>query len=296
MSFVVKHAATPIEPKFSAASVLGLRIPMQNGLCAPLPQVKLALRDDFDFGQNAQVWNWARGQPVGSALANRVKAAPFASIANPVPLAPMGRASASCTRQRAEADTEHRLASLRGARFGWTRMSNGQPKAHAGVDLFAVVGTPIFAMEDSRIVVLGHQNGYGNVIGLEFTPRGGAEAALAAHGGKGMKWIIFYAHMEGLPSKWQVNQEVSKGSVVGTVGLSGGVNPKYPHLHLELRRAGVPLGGGLTGRFEPELLFPELSALHGIDPSRYRAPVTQETGGLPTMPEIEAAGRRSGLV
>src|SRR5688572_19503867 len=86
---------------------------------------------------------------------------------------------------------------------------------HPGVDFAATRGTPVIATAKGVVVDLRKEStlqaGYGNYIEIDH--------------GNGI--ITRYAHLEGVSVR--VGQKISKGSTIGTVGMSGGAIA--PHVH-----------------------------------------------------------------
>jgi murein DD-endopeptidase MepM/ murein hydrolase activator NlpD len=94
-------------------------------------------------------------------------------------------------------------------------------RLHAGVDMPAPTGTPIYACWSGRVIIAGWQGGYGNAVVIDH---GGGKATL-------------YAHQSRMAAS--VGQTVSAGSVIGYVGSTG--NSTGPHLHFEVRINGDPV-------------------------------------------------------
>ncbi len=92
----------------------------------------------------------------------------------------------------------------------------GRMRAHKGIDFAAPMGTPIMAAGDARVVFVGQQNGYGNVVILDH-----------GHG-----YTTLYGHMSRF-GKEHVGQQVAQGTVIGYVGMTGLATG--PHLHYEFR-------------------------------------------------------------
>ncbi len=90
---------------------------------------------------------------------------------------------------------------------------------HAGIDIVAREGTPIFAPADGVVVRVGRQGGYGKVLEIR--------------------------HMQGIATKFGHNsvnlvkagQRVRRGDVIAKVGSTG--RSTGPHLHYEVRINGV---------------------------------------------------------
>ncbi len=98
-------------------------------------------------------------------------------------------------------------------------------RSHSGVDISAVVGTPVYAAK-SGVVFRGNiLTGYGKYI-LIYHPDGTQ---------------TLYAHL----SNWAVNtgKKVHRGELVGFVGKTGNAANRniQPHLHFEVRTDGDPV-------------------------------------------------------
>ena len=106
----------------------------------------------------------------------------------------------------------------------------GYVRLHAGVDIAAAWGSPIYAVTDGTVTYAGWHGGHGNYIRL-------------AHGG-GID--TGYGHM----SRFAVGpgMHVARGQVIGYVGATGLATG--PHLHYELYRNGQPVDP-LSIRFVP---------------------------------------------
>jgi len=91
-------------------------------------------------------------------------------------------------------------------------------RPHEGIDITAAYGTRIIAPASGRVIKVGWENGYGNMVVLDH--------------GYGLE--TRYAHM----SRWavQVGQMVKRGDVLGYVGSTG--LSTGPHLHYEVLRDG----------------------------------------------------------
>jgi murein DD-endopeptidase MepM/ murein hydrolase activator NlpD len=114
---------------------------------------------------------------------------------------------------------------------------------HPGADFAAERGSPVMATAGGRVIrVVGNsslQAGYGNYIEVDH----------------GNAIITRYAHLEEVRVK--PGQKITKGTVIGTVGMSGGTIA--PHVHYEIIRKGdavnpVPyMMEGLSGKDYSEL-------------------------------------------
>ena len=97
----------------------------------------------------------------------------------------------------------------------------GGLRMHAGIDVAAPTGSPIFATSDGVVGQAGWKGGYGLFVALEHS--GGLETR--------------YGHMSQLAVK--TGQAMHKGDVIGYVGSTG--RSTGPHLHYEMRVNGVPV-------------------------------------------------------
>lgn len=97
----------------------------------------------------------------------------------------------------------------------------GAVREHKGLDIALPAGTPVEPVEAGRVVFSGVQSGYGQVVVVDH--------------GEGVRSV--YAHLQS--RSVDVGQEVGSGTVIGRVGSSG--RATGPHLHLEIRRDGVPV-------------------------------------------------------
>ncbi len=93
-------------------------------------------------------------------------------------------------------------------------------RLHAGVDIAAPIGTPIYAAKGGVVSYAGVMGGYGNIIVVDH--------------GNGM--TTRYAHQNQLGAS--VGQTVRAGQQIGQVGNTG--NSTGPHLHFEVRTNDSP--------------------------------------------------------
>ena len=107
------------------------------------------------------------------------------------------------------------------SRFGY-RVSpfTGRPALHAGLDIAAAPGAPVYAPADGVVTFAGYDEGYGKMITLDHgygvTTRFGHNAQIYV----------------------QVGQKVSRWDVISSVGNTG--RSTGPHVHYEVRVNGVP--------------------------------------------------------
>ena len=93
-------------------------------------------------------------------------------------------------------------------------------RLHAGVDIGAPNGTPIWAAKTGTVIFSGVQSGYGNVV-------------ILSHGG-GLTTL--YGHQSRIAAT--NGQQVGQGDTIGYVGSTG--RSTGPHLHFETRYGGSP--------------------------------------------------------
>jgi septal ring factor EnvC (AmiA/AmiB activator) len=92
---------------------------------------------------------------------------------------------------------------------------------NSGIDISASFGEPIRAASFGTVIYIGNVKGYGDIIILD-------------HGGN---VVTLYAHLSKVLVK--LNEQISKGQIIGQVGTSGGV--PTPRLHFEVRVEGKPV-------------------------------------------------------
>ncbi|KUK66475.1 MAG: Peptidase M23, partial [Parcubacteria bacterium 34_609] len=92
---------------------------------------------------------------------------------------------------------------------------------NSGIDISAPMGEPVRAASFGTVIYIGNVKGYGDIIILD-------------HGGN---VVTLYAHLAKVMVK--LNEQVSKGQIIGQVGTSGGV--PTPRLHFEVRVEGKPV-------------------------------------------------------
>ena len=116
--------------------------------------------------------------------------------------------------------------------FGLKRFFNKQPRRpHSGLDIAALQGTPIKAIESGTVIESGDFFFSGNMVYIDH--------------GQGI--ISLYAHMNSISIN--TGDKISKGQIIGTVGETGRVTG--PHLHLAI----------IANRtlIDPVLLLPDLN-------------------------------------
>jgi murein DD-endopeptidase MepM/ murein hydrolase activator NlpD len=101
---------------------------------------------------------------------------------------------------------------------------DGGRRRHQGIDIFAPMGTPVYASAD------------GEVVYSERRPSGGFGMAVQLKHTDG--YITKYAHLSGL-SGYGKGDRVRAGDVIGYVGDTGNAKGTPPHLHYEVWRNGA---------------------------------------------------------
>ena len=95
----------------------------------------------------------------------------------------------------------------------------GLPAMHEGLDLAAVVGTPVMAAGGGIVIFAGHQHDFGNLVEIDH--------------GNGI--VTRYAHCSRLEVK--EGEVVRRGQIIAVVGDTG--HSTGPHLHFEIRDNGI---------------------------------------------------------
>ena len=102
--------------------------------------------------------------------------------------------------------------------FGWRlHPISGDWRLHSGTDIGAATGTHVLAALAGRVAIANFLGGYGLTVVLEHS--NGTQETLYAHLSE-----VFV----------EPGQEVTQGTVIGSVGSTG--NSTGPHLHFELRQ------------------------------------------------------------
>jgi murein DD-endopeptidase MepM/ murein hydrolase activator NlpD len=111
------------------------------------------------------------------------------------------------------------------SQFGRRRSPYGDGgEMHGGIDITGRYGAPVAAAGDGEVIFAGRDSGYGVVV-------------IVAHPGD---IRTMYAHLSAMYVR--DGQSVKRGQAIGAVGASG--RATGPHLHYEVRVAGVPVDPG----------------------------------------------------
>jgi len=102
---------------------------------------------------------------------------------------------------------------------------SGKKKLHAGMDMAAPSGTPIYAAESGTVLVAQWWNGYGNCVIIDH--------------GNGL-WTL-YGHIRhgGIEQSVKKGAKVKRGQKIAEVGNTG--QSTGPHLHFEVRKNEKPV-------------------------------------------------------
>jgi murein DD-endopeptidase MepM/ murein hydrolase activator NlpD len=115
-----------------------------------------------------------------------------------------------------------------GSPFGLRRFFNGEPRSpHAGIDIKAPTGAPVFASNRGRVALVDDLFFTGKTIVLDH----------------GLGVFTLYVHLS--ETKVAAGRIAEKGETIGLVGATGRVTG--PHLHFATRVGGV--------RIDPDALF-----------------------------------------
>jgi murein DD-endopeptidase MepM/ murein hydrolase activator NlpD len=135
-----------------------------------------------------------------------------------------------------------------GATFGpdVRRHADGKPKKHQGWDLYAPVGTPAYAVGDGIIVWARDQGDYGKQLLLQLSRDGSSTSSDGT-------LYAFYAHLSDI--SMAAMSQVRGGQQIALTGVTGNADPKYPHLHFEIRTTARTNITGLTGRLDPSTIL-----------------------------------------
>jgi murein DD-endopeptidase MepM/ murein hydrolase activator NlpD len=96
-------------------------------------------------------------------------------------------------------------------------------RRHEAIDILAPSGTPVFAVEAGRVAKLFVSQRGGLTI-YQFDPL--------------ERYAYYYAHLSRYAPGLQEGQHVSRGDVIGYVGVTGNAPPDAPHLHFAIFELG----------------------------------------------------------
>lgn len=145
-----------------------------------------------------------------------------------------------------------------------------QVRNHNGVDWAAPTGTPVRAVADGVLALIGDGGGYGNVIYIDHP--GGMQTR--------------YAHLHTFADGLQQGAQIAAGQTIGHVGTTG--RSTGPHLHFELHVAGSPVDpltftgiagqGGAVASGAVDALVNQIIQVESAGDARAKNPLSTATG------------------
>ena len=139
-----------------------------------------------------------------------------------------------------------KLTSPLGGTFGMVRSSGHKP--HQGWDLYAKVGSPVYAVCDSVVEYTSKHGDYGLQLCLHLGLMCGSEVDRLGAKFHAKYLYAFYAHLSSVLVG--AGSTVREGQLIAFSGNSGIAAHTPPHLHFEIRTEARP-GRGLRGRIDP---------------------------------------------
>jgi murein DD-endopeptidase MepM/ murein hydrolase activator NlpD len=97
--------------------------------------------------------------------------------------------------------------------------SRGTDRVHEAIDIMAPRGTPVYAVEDGRVVKL-FLSQPGGITLYQFDPS--------------ERLAYYYAHLDGYAPGIVEGKSVKRGELIGYVGSTGNASPDAPHLHFAI--------------------------------------------------------------
>jgi len=137
-------------------------------------------------------------------------------------------------------------ASPLGGAFGMMRSSGHRP--HQGWDLYAPVGSPVYAVSSGVVEFAEAHGDYGVQVCVRLGLRCGSDVDRLAAKSHAKYLYAFYAHLSSVLVR--AGQTVQEGQLIAFSGNSGNASHTPPHLHFEIRTEARP-GKGLRGRIDP---------------------------------------------
>lgn len=102
--------------------------------------------------------------------------------------------------------------------------NEGRPgHTHEAIDILAPRGTPVYAVDDGRLVKL-FTSVPGGLTVYQFDPHG--------------QLAYYYAHLDRYAPGLKEGAALRRGDLVGYVGSTGNASPDAPHLHFAVFRLG----------------------------------------------------------
>lgn len=104
-----------------------------------------------------------------------------------------------------------------GDNFGDAR--GGGTRVHEGLDIMALLGTPVVSPTDAVVIRTGTSDSAGNYV---YTANPGGE-------------VFAYLHLDEIADDLDSGDVLEVGDFIGTVGYTGNAIASAPHLHFEIR-------------------------------------------------------------
>ncbi|HXG89545.1 MAG TPA: peptidoglycan DD-metalloendopeptidase family protein [Vicinamibacterales bacterium] len=114
-------------------------------------------------------------------------------------------------------EAKHLASTFEQARGGGSRV-------HEAMDILAPKGTPVFAVVEGKVAKL-FTSAAGGLTIYQYDPT--------------EKYCYYYAHLDRYAPGLVEGQQVSRGQVVGYVGVTGNAPPDTPHLHFAIFKLGA---------------------------------------------------------
>ena len=99
--------------------------------------------------------------------------------------------------------------------------ARGAGRIHDAIDIMAPRNTPVVAVEDGRIAKL-FTSDQGGLTLYQFDPT--------------ETYSYYYAHLDHYAPGLKEGDQVTRGQVIGYVGITGNASPDGPHLHFAIAR------------------------------------------------------------
>lgn len=140
-------------------------------------------------------------------------------------------------------------------------------KPHLGVDYGAPIGTPVMAVGDGVITLVGARGGSGNMIEIKHNSI----------------YRTAYKHLSRFAAGMNIGSRVQMGQIIGYVGATGLATG--PHLHFELAEGGKV-------RDPQGLKFPRAEPVAAAEQERFLAASSRATSELPPWSAAVLSQRR----
>jgi murein DD-endopeptidase MepM/ murein hydrolase activator NlpD len=126
-----------------------------------------------------------------------------------------------------KAPDEHLLMPVKGVRVNQIADTWGAPRSggrmHAGQDIFAKKGTPVYSTTEGYVLRVGE------------TDLGGKNVFIYGAGGR----RYYYAHLDEFAPDLKAGDAVSTDTLIGYVGATGNAKGTPPHLHFGIYGGGA---------------------------------------------------------